>query len=237
MHNAVHKDARGDDRFWIEGASFNNFRGLHNGHRCGGGHHGRKVSRGAVVQNVPVRVGFTALDKREVCANAVLKDMLAVVEDAGLFAFRERCSHCGWRVERHNSSAASADSLCECSLRDQFKFNLPRSIQIGEHGRASGLGERANDLTDALGTQKRGESNQASAGVVAHHGQALRALIDQGMNELDWTSCFAEATNHDGRAIEDVGDRLAGATNALIDHRQDGVGDVACVTRALLTRE
>ena len=190
-----------------------------------------------MVQNVPVRVGFAALDKREVCANAVFQHMLTVAKDARLLAFCQRRSHRGRRVERHNSSSASADSLCECSLRDQLKFNFPRSIQIGEHGRASGLGERANDLTHALSTQQRGESNQASAGVVTHHGQVLRALIDQGMNELDWTSCFAEAANHDRRAIEDVGNRFAGTTNSLVDHRQDGVGGAACVARALLTRE
>jgi len=43
-------------------------------------------------------------------------------------------------------------------------------------------------------------------------------VIDQGVNQFDWTASFTEPADHDGRAIEHICYRLFGAGNLFVHH-------------------
>ena len=89
-------------------------------------------------------VGDPPLDEREVRAEAVLKHVLSATEFPAFLAFRQWRSHRGRRVERRDSSSAGADALRERSLRNQFQFRAPASVELGEDGE---LAVRGNEQT------------------------------------------------------------------------------------------
>ena len=165
-------------------------------------------------------VGDPPLDEREVRADAVLKQVLSAAEFPAFLAFRQWRSHRGRGVERRDSSSAGADALRERSLRNQFQFRAPASVELGEDGRVGGARKRTDDLGNAARLEQRREADLAAAAVVADHRQIRGALVDQRVDELDWTARFAETTEHDGGAVEDVRDSLGRARHLLVDHSQ-----------------
>ncbi len=172
------------------------------------------------------------LMRREVRAEAVLKQILSAAEFPAFLAFRQRRSHRGRRVERRDSSSAGADALRERSLRNQFQFRAPASVELGEDGRVGGARKRTDDLGNAARLEQRREADLAAAAVVADHRQIRGALVDQRVDELDGTARFAETAEHDGGAVENVRDSLGRARDPLVDH-SDKSGLKSADTRRL----
>jgi len=78
--------------------------------------------------------------------------------------------------------------------------------------------ERAQDLAYALGSDQGGEAGVGVSRVVINDGEVARALADQGVDQGGRHPCIAEAADHDGGAIRDVGQGSLGAGDELVDH-------------------
>src|SRR5213078_3173165 len=134
------------------------------------------------------------------------------------------------------SSSAGADALRERSLGNQFQFRSPASVELGEDGRVGGARKRTNDLGNAARFEQRREADLAAAGVVADRRQIRGALVDQRVDELDWTARFAETAEHDGGAVENVRDSLGRARHPLVDHRLGDLKSSGAIRRSGATR-
>ena len=79
--------------------------------------------------------------------------------------------------------------------------------------------------------EQRGEAGLAVAGVVVDDRQVLRALLDQRVDELVGHAGGAEAADHHGRAVGDVGDGVGERRDLLLDHRFASARDFAVRAR------
>ena len=71
-------------------------------------------------------------------------------------------------------------------------------------------------LRTRLVCEQRGEAGVAVAGVVVDDGEVARALRDQRVDELGRHAGRAEAADHDGGAVVDVGDGGGSALGTIL---------------------
>ena len=78
--------------------------------------------------------------------------------------------------------------------------------------------ERADDLANAALLEEEGEPEIRVAGVVVDDREVARAAADQRVDELRRLPRGAEAADHDGHAVGDVGERRVRRGDPLVDH-------------------
>src|SRR5262249_39775022 len=67
-----------------------------------------------------------------------------------------------------------------------------------------------NVMLDLSGGQKKTIAYAIDTDVVADGGEIFRALAGERANQVLWHATQAEATDHDGRAVENIADRFVG---------------------------
>jgi hypothetical protein len=80
--------------------------------------------------------------------------------------------------------------------------------------------------------QQRRKPDLAIARIVVDDGEVARAACDQGVDQFGGHPGGTEAPDHDGRAVEDIGDSGCGRCNCLVDHCSPSF--VQCAITALL---
>ena len=91
---------------------------------------------------------------------------------------------------------------------DELEFEFAGPVELGEHRGIRGARVGADHLAHAFVFDQRGQADVATPGVVVHHREVLRALIDEGVDEFNRAAGFAEAPDHHRRAVVDVRDRF-----------------------------
>ena len=88
----------------------------------------------------------------------------------------------------------------------------------------------------AFGLDEGGKPDLTAPGVVVDDGEVLCSLIDECGHQFDRAAGFPEPTDHDGGPIVDVGDRIGGGGDLLVDHGTYTVPIAAASFRAYSTR-
>ena len=208
---------------------------LHHGALRRRRHDRREVARAHAVGEVAPAVGAVGLDQRVVGVDRILEHVVAIADAPRLLALGELGAVGGRREERADAGARGADALGERALRHQLELELARAVRLVEVPRVGLARKRAQDLAHALRADQRGEAGVGVAGVVVDDGEVARALRDQRVDQRRRHAGVAEAVNHDGGAVGDVGEGGFGAGDEFVDHRGGNYGIAAIVPKVFRT--
>src|SRR5260370_16243414 len=90
----------------------------------GGGHYGIEVARCFSVDEIAPTIAFPGLDESEIAAQSAFEDVVAAVEVARFFSFRDHGAVAGRGVESGNARASRTDALGESALRIQLDLDF-----------------------------------------------------------------------------------------------------------------
>src|SRR5690606_9515165 len=98
------------------------------------------------------------------------------------------------------------------------KLDLAGAIELVEYVRVGLARERTDDLAHSAGFQEGSQADLAVAGVVVDDDEIFGAVGDKPVDKFGRLACTAEAANHDGGAVVDLGKRLLDRRRDFIDH-------------------
>jgi hypothetical protein len=217
-HHALHVDTGRDDHLGVERAELDGLAHLRDGAFRRRRHDRPEVARGLAVGEVAPAVGAVGLDERVVGVDRVLEHVVALADAPRLLAPGELGAERGRREERADARARGADALGERALRHELELELARAVGLVEVPRVGLARERADDLAHATGADQRREPRIGVARVVVDDDQLARALRDQRIDELHRHAGVAEAAEHYGGAVGDVGESGFGGGDDFVDH-------------------
>ena len=139
-------------------------------------------------------------------------------------------------IERRDAGAAGANPLGKSSLRDQVQIELALQNHLLQQFVFADVGPDVFD--DLAGGEQQAVAQSVHADVVADGREILRALADQGANQVFRDAAQSESANHDGGAIEDVFDGFVGVGYDFI-HRKNSnrsIRTLNCQRSACLSR-
>src|SRR5260370_5215872 len=117
LEDGVYEDARGVDLVRGELAELDELFYFGDHIIGGGGHHGIEVARCFSVDEIAPTIAFPGLDESEIAAQSAFEDVVAAVEVARFFSFRDHGAVAGRGVESGNARAPRTDALGESALR------------------------------------------------------------------------------------------------------------------------
>src|SRR5258706_4503880 len=164
-----------------------------------GRHHGIEVARGLAIDEIAPLIALPRLDEREVGAQRAFHDVLAPVEDALFFVLRDYRAHAGGREEGRNAGATCADALGKRPLRIQLQLQLAREHHLLEQLVLADV--RPYVLANLPRAQQQAETKIVDAGVVAHRGEVLHTLADDGGDQVFRNPAEPEAAHKNRGAI------------------------------------
>jgi hypothetical protein len=103
-------------------------------------------------------------------------------------------------------------------LRHQLELELAGAVLSVEMPGIRLAREGANDFAHTLRLYEGGEAGVAVTGIVIHDGELTRPLRDERVDEGRRHARVAEAMNHYGGAVWDVGQGGLGGADDFIDH-------------------
>jgi len=156
----------------------------------------------------------------------ILEDVVAACDHARFLALRKQRAEAGGREERADACAGRADALGEVALWHELKLDLAAAVESVEHVRIGLPGKRADDLAHTSRLEQRGESRVSVAGIVVDDGEVARALDYEGVDELGGHAGCAEAADHDGGTVVDIGHGSGCGGNDFVDHGRQMVEEV-----------
>src|SRR5450755_588590 len=124
-NDALHEDARRDDRFGIEAAERHDL--VHGGDRLlrRHRHHRAEVARRHAVGEVAPAVAALGLDEGVIGVQGRLEDVHAAADRSRFLALGELGAVAGRREEAADAGAGGADALGEIALRHELELDLP----------------------------------------------------------------------------------------------------------------
>jgi len=206
LHDVRDEDTGRDDGLGVQLAQLDDL--VHGGHGAlgGGGHHGAEVAGGLSEAEVAPAVPALGLDEGHIAMDGVLQHIGLAVDDAGLLGaavgvLGQFSSEAGGGEEGPHAGTGGAQALGQIALGHQLQFDLSAPVELVKHKGVSLAREAADDLAHASSPEKRGEACIAVAGVVVDHGELMRALLNQSVNEFVRDACGTEATDQNRGAI------------------------------------
>src|SRR5260370_21624052 len=124
LEDGVYEDARGVDRVRGELGELDELFYFGDHIIGGGGHHGIEVARCFSVDEITPAIAFPGLDESEIAAQSAFEDVVAAVEVARFFSFRDHGAVAGRGVENGNDRASRPDALREKALRIQLDLDF-----------------------------------------------------------------------------------------------------------------
>jgi hypothetical protein len=117
--------------------------------------------------------------------------------------------------EGADAAAACAQPLRQGALRGELHGELACQVLTAELLVLAHVG--GDDPADPPGLEQQPQSGAIDAAVVGHDGQVGGALIQQRLDEEPRDAGQAEAANGHAGAVGNVGDRLGGRPDALVE--------------------
>ncbi len=160
-----------------------------------------------------------SFNQRKVSANRVFQHIVAAVNFAGFFAFRQRRAVARWGKNGAKTCARSLNASGQVPLRDQFQLHFAAAIQVIENLWVDLAWEWADHFAYAPGLQQRREADFAVSGVVIDNGQVTCALFNQRINQQRRLPGGPKAADHNGRPIVDTRDGIRQRRHTFINHQ------------------
>ncbi len=179
---------------------------------------GAEVARRLAVGQIAPAVALLRLDQREIGVDGRLEHIHAAIDLARFLALGQVRAIARGREEAADAGAGGADALGQVALRHQFQLQLARAVQRVKDVGIGLARERADDLAHLPVFQQGGQARIAIARIVVDDDEVARALGDQAVDQLGRLAGAAEAANHDGGAIVDIGQRIKDAGTQFVDH-------------------
>src|SRR5215813_2398542 len=173
------------------------------GSRC---HHGIEVLRRLPIDEVAPLVALPGLDQGEIGLQRVFQHIGSPFELARFLAFGDYRSVAGRSKERMNARATSPNALGKRALRDQLEVDLACYDHLFQQLVLTHITSlvRAN----LPGVEHEAETELVHTDVIADGVEVLHAFVYQSTDKVLGNPAQPEATDHEGRAVLDVGDGL-----------------------------
>ena len=146
------------------------------------------------------------MDEGDVCAQRGLHNVLAAVEPAGVLALFNDGADARGGIECRDAEAARTDALGQGTLRIDVQALGVGLVHFLRGGIADYPG--ADQVRHTAARQQRGKAGAILAHVVIDNGEALRGVIQEGVDKILGAAAHKKTADHYGVAILNVGESL-----------------------------
>ena len=178
------------------------------------GHDRIEISCCGSVDQIAERISPPGLHQSKLRTQRQFQDVVPSIPGSRFLVFCRDRPIAGWRVEAADPGAPGPNAFCKSSLRAELDLQSSVSNEVFE---SPILANVARDhLLHLLMAQEESDAEVFCASIVADHGQVPHTLINERLNQILRNAAQPEATDHDGCAILDVGNRLFDIRNDLV---------------------
>src|SRR5580658_8356848 len=172
LHNAIHKNRRGDDHFRVELARRDDFFYFHDREFRRSGHNRIEISSGLTIDQVPHVVRAVRANKGVVRAKRLLQDVTFSPDFTLLFATGDFSSHPDRREKCRDACAERAHPFAQDSLGHKLELDFSNVKLLLKIFRTR-TGESCNDSPYLPILEKNAELAFAGAAIVADNTKVL----------------------------------------------------------------
>src|SRR2546427_8974141 len=204
LHDAMNEDGRRHDVFRIDGTHWNDFFHFGDGRFGGHGHDGIEIPCRQPVGEIAQLIGLVCFDQGIVRMNRQFQNAALAFKEALFFAFGYFGAHTHGGVKALQASTSSTHTLAQNSLRHEFQSHFLRGEAflkiIGVRP-----WKRSNYVLNLIVLEHQAKLAFARPAIVADGGNVFRAFPRQRLDQIIWETRASESSEHDLRAIGNIG--------------------------------
>src|ERR1700730_6436548 len=218
LHDAMNEDRGSHDVFRMDGAYRNNFLDFGDRSLRGHSHDGIEISCSQPISQIPQLIGGLRLDQRVVRMNRQFEDAAVSFEETLFLSRGDFGANGHRRVESLQASSGGAHALAQNALWHEFQSHFlgGEAFQkiIGVRPRKSG-----NHVLDLIVLEHDSKLAIARPAIVADGSDVLRAFPRQRLNEIVRKTRASESSDHDLRAVGNIGHGVVETCIKFLPHR------------------
>src|ERR1700674_4435056 len=204
LYDAMDENRGRDYIFRLDRANGNNLFGLNDGRFRRHSHDGIEIPGAQAVGQIAQGIRLLRFDERIVRVQGLLQNTALAVQNAFFLAVCDFGAHADGGVKPEQARGSRAHALAENALWHKLQGDFTFGKKLLEEKRVR-AGKGSDDMLDLLVLEKQAELAFLGAAVVADGADVFRTFARQCLNEIVRETCAAKTTEHDRRAIGNVG--------------------------------